>query len=1186
MLTPTAISINLSWTAVDPYKLKGGLVAYHIDLFLPKGCIVTSTKTNNTHISVGGLTFGTTYTVSVTAESTGGLSSYESNLQVSTIQDVPPPPSIRYHLSTATTIIVIFETLSGHFTIDQYCCMWNRTTVSGTHLPTAPTITCSNVTSIVLDNLDEDSTYTLIGFAFNTAMDNSSHSTPFNLTTKPAAPSEPPASVNITDVNRTSLTVVWDEVPLFGRNGPITQYLVQYNSQEQRVGSDQLSLRLDGLQPNKYYTISVSAIGYQCEERPPKRGAGDKTIEAVPDAPTITLTSTPTSMKADIVSNSPDWNVMRYCVKAAAKATGDNQVILPSQLPANVPNCTDTDTIEIYNLEEFVLYTVSGWVLNGRGEAGTATIKDHKTLQAVPSQAPAGLTVTDITDTSAKLQWNAIPLLDQNGKILTYQGNITAISPIRGSLSLAVVAPALSGDIRRLKPYTNYEVVIAAETTVGQGRWSNAASFRTKQAAPSIGPTGISSTYVNSTALRLTWKVLQDHELNGVLVRYDVRISGPEDYTRVYNVAPSATTRIIPNLNINTVYGMSVRAVNQAAPGPFSNPVQQRTDEFTPDAVTNVSVEFETNTTSVTAIVSWTPLTESRGIITDYTIFYSELNSTEEAQLNTSMSDLTGYKTATVSGKESNALIHAIVERTPCAFVLVASTRIGLGPASEPVFSQGAALYPGQPRQIETRFLDHSTAELTWKHSLTGGNPSSYRMFAFYEGDYVEEQQQQHRRHRSVELNATLLNISQDVGGEELTGRIGNLPAGKHYAFDVVARVDFSGNVLTSPNTLDFSNMTTMYLQPQSEQGTSHTTGLVLGILASLILLSFIIIFARKYRNKAKSETEGGGWASPGTSFIFMKKQSATAIIDKSAPAEEEETLQTEDKRYGEVRVEGSKKSVPAYIEVTENPSTLPRDRAEPMAKSIPLYLDAFDGPSTQPSGVAEVVEKSEPAYLVLMEGPTNHVQDMGEVKKRIEPAYIDVFGPPSSLLNPVIVTDIWEASEGDGVYDTQAGTEADGATDVTGERSPSYIDVSEITFNNAQDATATEGRGEVAKDEASEEIAESKRNQTADVTKKRAPLYINVPGHQSRRTQAATATEGACETGQDDVIQDNGIEDDPYDNPQVMNMSASHYVNIARIPSRHRQSFTFTQGVHDTAEDDDVYEKTPCDGLGRDLGA
>ena len=99
---------------------------------------------------------------------------------------VPPPPSIRYHLSTATTIIVIFETLSGHFTIDQYCCMWNRTTVSGTHLPTAPTITCSNVTSIVLDNLDEDSTYTLIGFAFNTAMDNSSHSTPFNLTTKPA----------------------------------------------------------------------------------------------------------------------------------------------------------------------------------------------------------------------------------------------------------------------------------------------------------------------------------------------------------------------------------------------------------------------------------------------------------------------------------------------------------------------------------------------------------------------------------------------------------------------------------------------------------------------------------------------------------------------------------------------------------------------------------------------------------------------------------------------------------------------------------------------------------------------------------------------------------------------------------------------------------------------------------------
>ena len=82
-------------------------------------------------------------------------------------------------------------------------------------------------------------------------------------------------------------------------------------------------------------------------------------------------------------------------------------------------------------------------------------------------------------------------------------------------------------------------------------------------------------------------------------------------------------------------------------------------------------------------------------------------------------------------------------------------------PQHSPIWLCSLLVDPGQPRQIETRFLDHSTAELTWKHSLTGGNPSSYRMFAFYEGDYVEEQQQQHRRHRSVELNATLLNISQ-----------------------------------------------------------------------------------------------------------------------------------------------------------------------------------------------------------------------------------------------------------------------------------------------------------------------------------------------------------------------------------------------------------------------------------------
>ena len=135
----------------------------------------------------------------------------------------------------------------------------------------------------------------------------------------------------------------------------------------------------------------------------------------------------------------------------------------------------------------------------------------------------------------------------------------------------------------------------------------------------------------------------------------------------------------------------------------------------------------------MTAIVSWTPLTESRGIITDYTIFYSELNSTEEAQLNTSMSDLTGYKTATVSGKESNALIHAIVERTPCAFVLVASTRIGLGPASEPVFSQGAALCKWLLHSICVQNCLSSLVDSSAQHSRCYINSLKTTLIAYHQ---------------------------------------------------------------------------------------------------------------------------------------------------------------------------------------------------------------------------------------------------------------------------------------------------------------------------------------------------------------------------------------------------------------------------------------------------------------------
>ena len=76
------------------------------------------------------------------------------------------------------------------------------------------------------------------------------------------APSGTPESISFSDVNLTSITVQWTEVPCSERNREITGYTVEYNSMVVAV-PDPSNRRLvvGGLLPRTSYTFSVRAQG-------------------------------------------------------------------------------------------------------------------------------------------------------------------------------------------------------------------------------------------------------------------------------------------------------------------------------------------------------------------------------------------------------------------------------------------------------------------------------------------------------------------------------------------------------------------------------------------------------------------------------------------------------------------------------------------------------------------------------------------------------------------------------------------------------------------------------------------------------------------------------------------------------------------------------------------------------------
>ena len=76
------------------------------------------------------------------------------------------------------------------------------------------------------------------------------------------APSGTPESISFSNVNLTSITVQWTELPCSDRNGEITGYTVEHNSMVFTV-SDPSNRRLvvGGLLPRTSYTFSVRAHG-------------------------------------------------------------------------------------------------------------------------------------------------------------------------------------------------------------------------------------------------------------------------------------------------------------------------------------------------------------------------------------------------------------------------------------------------------------------------------------------------------------------------------------------------------------------------------------------------------------------------------------------------------------------------------------------------------------------------------------------------------------------------------------------------------------------------------------------------------------------------------------------------------------------------------------------------------------
>ena len=85
-----------------------------------------------------------------------------------------------------------------------------------------------------------------------------------------------------------------------------------------------------------------------------------------------------------------------------------------------------------------------------------------------PSASPANVTANVLNSTSISVSWGQVPLLDQNGVILSY--TVTYTSSRSGSAKTKIVtAPANQTTLSGLNEHTNYSITVFASTSKGGG---------------------------------------------------------------------------------------------------------------------------------------------------------------------------------------------------------------------------------------------------------------------------------------------------------------------------------------------------------------------------------------------------------------------------------------------------------------------------------------------------------------------------------------------------------------------------------------------------------------------------------------------------------------------------------------------------------------------------------------------
>ncbi|XP_017397204.1 receptor-type tyrosine-protein phosphatase F isoform X17 [Cebus imitator] len=381
---------------------------------------------------------------------------------------------------------------------------------------------------------------------------------------------KPPIDLVVTETTATSVTLTWDS----GNSEPVSYYGIQYRAAgtegpfQEVDGVATTRYSIGGLSPFSEYAFRVLAVN-SIGRGPPSEAVRARTGEQAPSSPPRRVQARMLSASTMLVQWEPPEEPNGLVRGYRVYYTPD------SRRPPSAWHKHNTDAgllTTVGSLLPGITYSLRVLAFTAVGDGPPSPTIQVKTQQGVPAQ-PADFQAEVESDTRIQLSW----LLPPQERIIMYELVYWAAED-EDQQHKVTFDPTSSYTLEDLKPDTLYHFQLAARSDMGVGVFTPTIEARTAQSMPSGPPRKVEVEPLNSTAVRVYWKLpvpsKQHGQIRGYQVTY-VRLENgePRGLPIIQDVMLAETQETtISGLTPETTYSITVAAYTTKGDGARSKP--------------------------------------------------------------------------------------------------------------------------------------------------------------------------------------------------------------------------------------------------------------------------------------------------------------------------------------------------------------------------------------------------------------------------------------------------------------------------------------------------------------------------------------------------------------------------------------------------------------------------------------